>query len=114
MLLAVRWAHKHTTIQSANASALSHAAASFGSKTVRQPPGPIIVTSSPYRALKASVFPKILLKRSQKLQGVLMYHIDYLQAMNVVMNGSSRRRNATLLDPFHSEYDAVEGSSQPW
>jgi len=68
---------------------------------VRQPssPGPVAVTSCPYRALKASVFPKILLKISQMLQGVLMYHIDYLTGRGCRRERLFERCNATLLGP---------------
>jgi hypothetical protein len=57
--------------------ALSHVAASFGSKTAQQFRSNSWHFFSLPRA-KGVCFPKILLKISQVLQGRLMYHIDYL------------------------------------
>jgi hypothetical protein len=82
---------------------------------VRQPSssGPITGTSSPYRALTASVFPKILLKISQILQAGLMYHIDSLTGHKSCHERRWERRNTTLLEG-NSECHAGEGSSEPW
>ena len=79
MFLAIRWAHKHTTVYLVHQCSvtLSHVAASFGSRTGQQlRPNSYHILSLP-RANGVS-FPKILLKISQMLHGRRMYHIDYL------------------------------------
>jgi hypothetical protein len=43
-----------------------------------------------------------------------MYHIDYLTGRGCRRERLFERCNATLLGLFHSEYDAVEGSAEPW